>query len=444
MAVNIEYILNNFKADFVKITREREVFTSYIFNTGNPEICFTRQRKLGLAELLWFIIYPRAKSTEVELMDYFGEFSIERTPTKGALSQRRKIVDADIFLRLNSMLVPVLRNGGLRDKWHGLSMVAFDGTTVTLPDTPELREKYGCPAARGNRKANPQARVVYCYDVRNRIFLGAMALPYQSSERSAVLGLIDALPECYKKDTVFLFDRGYPSYYLMDQIDKRNLYFFMRMPSNAFRPAWEFAGGDSDAGPVVFERPARFRPGVQTRGEVDFPLLFHAVRTVLPGGETEVCVHNLRPGTAAYADAGRIYPMRWKIETAIGEEKNQFQVEVFSSKRENGVLQDLYASMVAYNLLAPFLRAADEMAGQRRRHGKHAEMTNRNIALAIFRHFFPLLVDEHTNLGILTLCVKRMTCFLEPIIGGRRLPHKRRHQKSNGKYVTMSNYRRSI
>ena len=71
-----------------------------------------------------------------------SDFSI-REATKGAFSQARAKLNAWAFIRLNEVAVDTFYNTVEYLKWHGLRLLAVDGTRLMLPNHPSVKEEFG-------------------------------------------------------------------------------------------------------------------------------------------------------------------------------------------------------------------------------------------------------------------------------------------------------------
>lgn len=117
---------------------------------------------------------------------------------------------------------------------------SIDGSSIPLPNSKELKEKYGCPGSRQGQ-SNPAARICILYDVLNQIAVQSIFHPYTQSEEGVVL---DVLKSLELNTTLILFDRGYPSYWLMDRLINMQTHFVMRVPSNANKAVRAFIDSD--------------------------------------------------------------------------------------------------------------------------------------------------------------------------------------------------------
>jgi hypothetical protein len=141
-------------------------------------------------------------------------------PSSAALTAVRRRLGERPFELLFRRLAGPLSPG--RDPWSqicGLLAVAWDGTTVKTPASPENIAWSGKPGHRGKNKggpsaageaAYPQARLVALVACGTRALLGAGIGPLKTGERELAAGLT----RCLQAGMLLLADRGFYSYRL--------------------------------------------------------------------------------------------------------------------------------------------------------------------------------------------------------------------------------------
>jgi|GEM_PF-6213762 len=105
------------------------------------ETAFTRTRRMPFKDLFNFLLYPRSKSTEIELPEY-SHFIGKPNVNKSDFSRRRQYVPATYLKDLNRSIIVSVYGKCAVSTWNGQVLLAGDGTTYSLPDTPALRHKY--------------------------------------------------------------------------------------------------------------------------------------------------------------------------------------------------------------------------------------------------------------------------------------------------------------
>jgi hypothetical protein len=169
------------------------------------------------------------RSLNIELQDFF-EYIREQGCSKQAFSSQRRKLSPSFFHDWNQVLVDSFYHhyGEQVKRWHGMRLWAMDGNTVPLPRTEELKREFGCPGNQ-NGETNLVAGVSVLYDVLNHIVIKGLLHPYFVSEQDVSLLCMENQPP---EDVLFLFDRGYPSYWLMYELIQKKSFFVMRVQKN--------------------------------------------------------------------------------------------------------------------------------------------------------------------------------------------------------------------
>ncbi len=118
-----------------------------------------------------------------------------KTAADGTLSHARKRLGVGVFRRILHHLVA--QHSALPADFHGLTSVAFDGTTATMPDTPGNLERFGKPSSGRGQGGFPQTRIMALLILPLRL-IGAVAYgAYRgkgTGERSLMMQIIDSVP----------------------------------------------------------------------------------------------------------------------------------------------------------------------------------------------------------------------------------------------------------
>ena len=94
--------------------------------------------------------------------------------------------------------------------WHGMSVFALDGSKYMLPATEEIRDDFDPSSGLENKGKGhyPQCLVSTVYDVFRRLPVARSVVGNDNSEREEMKKLVSFVPP----GSVWMFDRGYPSY----------------------------------------------------------------------------------------------------------------------------------------------------------------------------------------------------------------------------------------
>ena len=143
--------------------------------------------------------YPKEKIN----FDAYASFGDYNRAVKHNVINLRK---PEALVTLNNVLLDSANQQIAQQRWRGLRVLAVDGSTGRLPDFLAIEEYFGKPSGSGV----PLARFSRLFDVLNDQILHADMVPYATGERElAAEYLLYSSP-----DDLFLYDRGYPAFWL--------------------------------------------------------------------------------------------------------------------------------------------------------------------------------------------------------------------------------------
>lgn len=285
-----------------------------------------------------------------EMRTYLGTcLGWDSIPSSSAFAQaRRKLTPeacVEVFQGIRERLTRA--RAVPRVLFHGLRLVAFDGTRLTLPPTQELAVTFGCPLNQHAQPAAcPQAGLVVLWDISSNQPRAWKLGPYAMAERAAAVSL---LPSIGSGD-LLLADRGYPGLGFFAEVQATGAAFIIRMNTTTVAKSPEFAAflasGSCDQGVEFAPRPAatqRF-PGTA---------LLRIRFVADPANRHRVLATNLLDAAVYPAtDILRIYPARWNIETAFREGKQWHGLEQFHALYPEGIHQEIAAIMTFQYLVS--------------------------------------------------------------------------------------------
>jgi hypothetical protein len=258
------------------------------------------------------------------------------------------------------------------DTWQGLSVFAIDGSKYRLPASEALRRAFDPDSGLDypGKGHYPQCLVSTVYDVFRRLPIARTVRPMAAAnEREEVKALLPHIPT----GGVLLFDRGYPSYDLIDYLSQHYPgYWLFRCPAQSTFPAVEafVHSGQTDALITLpFAQP-------QARS-------LRAVRLVSPDGTLSVLLTNLTDDTQFPSEAIiALYFRRWAVETHYRDEKTSLDIQIFHSQTENGIRQELFAILIMAVIARLLMRltTAPDHPSRAEPQFKHAIITLANEA----------------------------------------------------------------
>ena len=406
---------------------------------------FSRKRCLPFSTLVLFILNLPKRSLSIELYSFFTYLG-QITCTKSAFCQQRQKLKAVFFEHWNSVLVQSFYNHYQDSvkRWKGFVLLALDGSVFALPNTEELRSLYGNASSnRGEHGAVARSGILY--DVLNNLVINGRLHPYLSSERSVVLELLEHMP----KNSLLTFDRGYPSFWLFYLFLKNRQHKFVMRVHTGFNNTIKAFMRSAQQDSVLSFQPSydavrqMKEMGLEITKETSINL--RLVKIILPTGEVEVLVTNLFESEAYSIDELKeVYALRWGIEVFYGTAKNQLQIECFSGIKQICIEQDYYANLFVYNLQSIVEKQSEPILEQINKKRILNYKINKNISWSALKNRVVLLFLTNNCSEVLLELQNLFQQQLEPVRPNRKFPRVRKAIHGNGKYRTLTNYKRAI
>lgn len=248
-------------------------------------------------------------------------------------------------------------------RWHGRNVRVVDGSTITMPDTPENQAAYPQIRAQAPGCGFPIARILVIFSLSVGTVLETAIGKYkgkQTGENSLFRQLHHALEE----GDVVLADRFFSGWYDMALLRQRGVDVVIRkhqLRATDFRTGPRLGKGDHL---VRWSKPPRPKwmppkqyaelPDTLTLREVRIGVTQAGFRT-----KTIVVVTTLLDAEAFPAeDIALLYRRRWQAELHLRSIKAVLQMDHLRCKTPHRVRNEFYMHLVAYNLLRGVLAAA--------------------------------------------------------------------------------------
>jgi DDE family transposase len=246
-----------------------------------------------------------------------------------------------------------------QDDWHwnGRRVFIADGTGLSMPDTPENRIAYPPPPSTKPEIGFPMMRLVALISLSTGVVIDLAAAQMRgkgSGESSLLRQLLDNM----SRGDVFVADRYYPSFSLLAELQKRGI--DMVSVSHAGRKA-DFSKGEQ-LGPqdhiVEWRKPKRREAGTGDDAAYDALPATIRVREFLIDiegrngrGEKAVVVSTMTDPSIPQKELSDLYWKRWHCELDLRSLKHSLHMDVLRSKTPDMIHKELWAGILAYNLL---------------------------------------------------------------------------------------------
>jgi len=279
-----------------------------------------------------------------------------KLPGKSAIFQARARLGAEPLESLFKRVAVPLAGPDAGGSWlAGRRLVAIDGTTLDVADTPENDAFFGRPGVnKGEGAAFPQARLVAVAECATHAIFDAVIGPYGDGENTLAGELVDRL----EPGMLVLADRGFCGYPLWSRAAAAGADLLWRAKSTMKPRHLETL----DDGTWL----AELRPGGNA-GRTAAPLTVRVIDYTLddgrPNNETYRLLTTLVDPDEAPAEAlAAAYAQRWEIEAVFDELKTHQRGPriVLRSKSPDLVLQEIWGHLCChYAIRALMWDAAD-------------------------------------------------------------------------------------
>jgi len=278
------------------------------------------------------------------------------SPDPAAYCQARQRLPAKVLVGLLGNVVEQMK--GLPQStltWLGRRVWIADGTTVSMPDEPELQAAFPQPSAQKPGCGFPVARleVLFCWAT------GGIVDAVIGSLHSAELPLFRKLWHHFQAGDVALCDRAYCAYVDMVRLLQRGVFGVFRLHQ---RRKADFRMGKrlgKDDQLVTWQRPAWVESMGISKQELEAlpeTLTVRLVRIVgAPKGfrsrTITVATTLLDPVETAADQIRALYRDRWQAELHLRSIKVQLGMDILRGKSVDVVTKEIIMHLVEYNLI---------------------------------------------------------------------------------------------
>jgi hypothetical protein len=324
-----------------------------IAQTGTGELrCRLLPTRLVVSLVIALAFWSRDAGRQVlaNLIDGVKEreprFAALRTASKGAITRARQRVGPHPLIALFRLLAgPIATPQTPGAFLGGLRLMAFDGTTLDLPDTPENEHVFGRPGCSRGHTAYPQLRLIWLIEVGTHILCDALIRPWRSGEDCPVRQMLRSIGP----DMLVMWDSGLHSYSLVQGALARGAHFLGRVGNNiTLLPVEQLPDGSYTAYIYASAKARRHRQeGILVRVveyTIDDPARSgHGERHRLISSLFDI---DAFPATLLAPE----YHQRWEAETSADEVKvHQVERPVHvRSQRPREVIQEVYGLLLAH------------------------------------------------------------------------------------------------
>jgi putative transposase len=241
-------------------------------------------------------------------------------------------------------------------RWKGRTVQLADGTTHSMPDTPENQAEYPQSKSQAEGLGFPIMRVVALCSLATGMIRAAACGPYAGKETGET-ALLRTLFDALSPRDVLLGDRYYGGWFMLALLRERSVDFVVRL--HQLRDVDFHKGRRLGKGDHVISWPKPKRPAWMDQETYDRLPQQLDVREVrvnvdIPGFRSQslvVVTSLLDSKEYSHDDLAALYRQRWTVELRIRDIKTTMNLDVLRCKSPAMVRQELWMGLLAYNLI---------------------------------------------------------------------------------------------
>ena len=360
-------------------------------------------------------------SVQNELDAFFAHLinqsDLLRKVSAQAFSKARQHFSADAFTLLNASWQTLVEEHFPTPRWLGLRVVAADASKMSLFLNDATARKM------------QEAMAFALYLPASEMTLSARLYGPSCGERQMLFEHLDLL----RPDDLLVLDRGYPASWLIAVLAQRAQHFCMRVDALGFSVVRAFLRSNQDE--MIVEIAAPTAQDALAYECVAKPSRVRLIRVVTPNGRVHALMTSLLDAKAFPAESfGALYHGRWRIEEAFKRLKHRLALENTSGLSWLAAQQDVGAKILADNLHAVAILAAQEENPLPLEY-----KINRTYAFALLKRCLPRwLLSDTPTISVLNeaLCLltQQLIRFI-PLASKPRPQHPKPHRKHAYKSV---------
>ena len=329
-----------------------------------------RQRLLPPPTMIRSMVYRSLhtnKSIKTLLTDIAAMNLESQAPTDAAWCRARSKLPAELWHHLMQLTESRLsRLVGHKYLYCGLPVFIIDGSTVSMPDEPELAKTFGYANTKHGLSRFPVARMTFIVRLGTQAVCAYEMGHYRTSEDAQFNRMWPQLPS----HSICLFDKKFCSFYNLAKLQQRHISIIS--PLHQKRNPYQLIKGGKSIGKNQWIVFLQLAPQLRKRYDdnslpLQLPVRLIHVKFRRNGKPRHLWLVTTLLDGKKYPRSSiiKLYRQRWKIETRIGSLKTTLQMDVLRSKTVKNVCSEVAAAVLAHNLVWTVIHRASQQAGIR-------------------------------------------------------------------------------
>ncbi len=327
-----------------------------------------RQRLLPPPIMIRSMVYRslhRNRSIKTLLTDIAAANIQIRPPTDAAWCKARSKLPSKLWTRLIQRNEQRLsRLVGHKYLYCGQPVFMIDGSTVSMPDEPELAKTFGYADTKHGLSRFPVARITFLVRLGVQAVCSYELGHYRTGEDTQFNRMWPKIPNY----SICLFDKKFCSFYNLAKLQQRHISIIS--PLHQKRNPYELIKNGRRIGKDQWIVYLQLAPQLRKRyndNSLPFQLpvrLIH-VKFRRNGKQRQMWLVTTLLDHIKYPSSSiiRLYRQRWEIETRIGSLKTTLQMKVLQSKTAKNICYEIAATILAHNLVWTVIHQASLQTG---------------------------------------------------------------------------------
>lgn len=281
----------------------------------------------------------------------------------GAYCQARKRLPEEFFSAVARKTGQALDEGAPdRWLWKGRRVLAYDGSTVTMPDTAENQQAYPQPPQQEPGLGFPLARIAAFFSLSCGTVLDLAICSYAGKGQSE-LGMLRRLWTLLRPRDILLADRYMCAWHEIHLLKQRGIDSVTRLHHSRrvdFRRGKRLGKGDHL---VCWPRPNTRSLQRLAQKQLPESLLVRETQVLVRqlgfrSRKLIVVTTLLDAEEVSASDLAELYRARWNAELDLRSLKQTMQMDILRCKTPELVRKEIWTHILAYNLIRTILAQA--------------------------------------------------------------------------------------
>ncbi len=320
--------------------------------TGSASL---RKRRLPAEQVVWLVLgmallrdYPIDEVVRKLELVMPGERDCSTVARSSIVEARQRLGPEPMKWLFDRCSQKWAAEHAAKQAWRGLSVFAVDGTNLRVADSGENREEFGVATGPRGESGYPLVRLATLMAVRSHLLLSARFGSYSTSEHTLADDCLGALVD----DSITIVDKNFLAAKYLVGIPRsgKNRHWLVRAKSSTSYQVLEQLGPGDAIVELAVSHEARKNDPTLPR-----TIRARAISYRFPDSKGPQCLLTSLLDSGAYPadELVQLYHERWEIELGYNEIKTHLleREETIRSRRLEGVHQELWGILLAYNLV---------------------------------------------------------------------------------------------